>query len=327
MTDRSLLIVNPYFIGGLLLLVLNDHYLKWEFHNWFTGKLSDVAGVFILPFFIAFVLKGRARIAVIFTALFFIWWKSPISTSTIELYNEFAIIPICRVVDYTDYFALAMMPISYLTIRSLEHRSTALNISLRWFTIPLGVMSCFVFMATSPPRDYYYSFKDRDALRLSGSIQVKKSSKEILQSLKDMDILAYRDTLLFHHWNHKYHKAELDYVELIESDSVKYHSQIADSTSSYHNYKQVLNQVPFSRSPAFKNAKNDYYKIDQIIVDTDTIRNLQFNLEQIEAGKTVIHLNGIDFPHSMDPQVFDAKANRYYRKLLKRYLKSRIKKN
>lgn len=324
MTDRSLFIANRYFIGGLLLLVLNDHYLKWEFHNWFTGKLSDVVGVFILPFFIAFVLKGRARIAVIFTALFFIWWKSSISTSAIEIYNEFAIIPICRVVDYTDYFALAMLPISYLTIRSLEYRSTASNISLRWFMIPLGVMSCFVFMATSPPLSYYRQQADNGSLKLYSSKKISLSKEEILEELELMGIKPYRDSILQKEKSYDSMEAERAYVQLIEADSLNYMNEIQDSLSKYNKFKVDVIKQDASENIRFINNFQNYYKIDEIVIDMDTIRNFQFSLEEVQKGKTVVYINGIDFPHSMDPQVFDAKANRYYRKLLKRYLKSRL---
>jgi hypothetical protein len=50
---RKELIFNPYFIGGLSILILNDWYLKQEYANYLTGKLSDFAGLLIFPLFIA----------------------------------------------------------------------------------------------------------------------------------------------------------------------------------------------------------------------------------------------------------------------------------
>jgi hypothetical protein len=38
------------------LLLLNDHYLKGAFPSWWTGKLSDVAGLFFFPFIVTAVL-------------------------------------------------------------------------------------------------------------------------------------------------------------------------------------------------------------------------------------------------------------------------------
>ena len=48
MTDRSVHILgSPGFLVGLLLLLSNDFVFKEQFHNGFTGKLSDFAGLFV----------------------------------------------------------------------------------------------------------------------------------------------------------------------------------------------------------------------------------------------------------------------------------------
>jgi len=54
-TPRSAYLCNLAFIVGLGLLLLNDHVLKATYGNWFTGKLSDVAGLLIFPLFLQFV--------------------------------------------------------------------------------------------------------------------------------------------------------------------------------------------------------------------------------------------------------------------------------
>lgn len=41
--------VSPWALGSIALLLVNDHFLKDAFGNTLTGKLSDVAGVFLLP--------------------------------------------------------------------------------------------------------------------------------------------------------------------------------------------------------------------------------------------------------------------------------------
>jgi len=38
---RKDLILNSYFVIGLTVLILNDFYLKYEYGNFVTGKLSD----------------------------------------------------------------------------------------------------------------------------------------------------------------------------------------------------------------------------------------------------------------------------------------------
>lgn len=44
----DLVIKSPVLIG-VAVVVLNDHVLKDRYGNWFTGKLSDAAGVFVFP--------------------------------------------------------------------------------------------------------------------------------------------------------------------------------------------------------------------------------------------------------------------------------------
>lgn len=46
-------LLSPYVWLPTLILFLNDHYLKWLFPGFFTGKLSDFLGVFVLPIFLS----------------------------------------------------------------------------------------------------------------------------------------------------------------------------------------------------------------------------------------------------------------------------------
>lgn len=43
------LFTHPVVVGSLGLLIGNDHVLKAAFHNTFTGKLSDIAGLVFFP--------------------------------------------------------------------------------------------------------------------------------------------------------------------------------------------------------------------------------------------------------------------------------------
>ena len=62
-------VLDRRFLGCLFLLVLNDRFLKAEFGNWMTGKLSDFAGVVVFAVVIGQALQWlgvserRARIA------------------------------------------------------------------------------------------------------------------------------------------------------------------------------------------------------------------------------------------------------------------------
>lgn len=134
------------FIAGLVLLILNDHVFKSIFNNWITGKLSDIAGLFIFPiFFVVFLPKFRKHIYW-FTALGFIWWKSPFSNRIIELWNDLPLFEVSRVVDYTDLFSLLILPVSYVYIKKYRVRKVQLS------PVPLIVLASFAFIATSRAR-------------------------------------------------------------------------------------------------------------------------------------------------------------------------------
>jgi hypothetical protein len=46
------LTLHPVALGGLVVLLLNDHVLKGLAPGWLTGKLSDVAGLLFFPFLV-----------------------------------------------------------------------------------------------------------------------------------------------------------------------------------------------------------------------------------------------------------------------------------
>lgn len=44
--------VHPLPLAAVLLTAINDHYLKYAYPSFLTGKISDFAGVFFFPIFI-----------------------------------------------------------------------------------------------------------------------------------------------------------------------------------------------------------------------------------------------------------------------------------
>ncbi len=64
------LLLSPWALVSVSVILVNDHVLKGAFGNTMTGKLSDVAGVFLFPLLLLSVLEvlrrklaGRAAIA------------------------------------------------------------------------------------------------------------------------------------------------------------------------------------------------------------------------------------------------------------------------
>ena len=119
------LLTSPIALAALALLAVNDHYLKAAYHNGLTGKLSDVAGVVLLPFFLKAISGCRNWVAVVVTGLFFTWWKSPYSQGFLDAFNSLGWFHAGRVVDYTDLLALVLLPLAYYALRDAERRPAA----------------------------------------------------------------------------------------------------------------------------------------------------------------------------------------------------------
>lgn len=64
-------LVHPVTLGALCTLALNDHVLKQACPGWWTGKLSDFAGVVLLPLFLHALLELAAAHG----------WKKPLSVA------------------------------------------------------------------------------------------------------------------------------------------------------------------------------------------------------------------------------------------------------
>ncbi len=167
----------PY-LAALVLLVCNDLFLKNLYHNWLTGKLSDFAGLFALPFLFTFMFPQSRKLIHICTAILFIWWKSELSQPFIDLLNS-AGLPFHRHADVTDNIALISVLISYSV--------TQKPIKFNWKPVGQKILitfSLFVFTATSIKRDlkhyvdinkeYSFNFSKRDLVYRLNMLQMKQ---------------------------------------------------------------------------------------------------------------------------------------------------------
>ena len=112
---RAHLLTSPGFLMALALLALNDALLKQQYANWLTGKLSDVAGLFAFPmFWCALTRRDRQRWIFIGSAILFAAWKSPLMEAPLAAWNALGVWPLTRVLDYTDWLALAVLPVAWM---------------------------------------------------------------------------------------------------------------------------------------------------------------------------------------------------------------------
>jgi uncharacterized protein YqcC (DUF446 family) len=179
--------LSPFFIFSLFLLLLNDFFLKQQFHNFLTGKLSDFAGLFVFPLFFAAFFPKRKSAIYISTAIFFIFWKSPLSQSLIDFWNSVIYFKIWRVVDYTDLLALSVLPLSYFYFETQTQKQKTFSISFakRAFASFIVLLSVFAFTATTLVKDRSISLEREYNINLDkGAIENTLRKNPKIQGLK-----------------------------------------------------------------------------------------------------------------------------------------------
>lgn len=275
---RKYYLLNYIFIIGIVLLFVNDHFLKWEFSNWITGKLSDFMGLMIFPFFLTFLFPKMIKWNVIFTGVFFVFWKSPLSQSFIDFYNLISFIEITRVVDYSDYIALSILPISYYSLKKVLILNKLHFDKISISPIIILLPSIVVFMATSPPYWHRFTYTDGNLRFFRNKVNLKMSQQEILKKLEQNNIKAYIDT-------------------------------------------------SFKNNPYRDNHLKEigFYKIDEIIIDKDTVQDLKFSIVSFKKNKTEVYLNSINISEDIKEEDVKDELREYYKKLVKKYIKERVK--
>jgi len=122
------LIASIPFVGSVIVLVVNDGYLKWAHTSWVTGKLSDVAGLFFTPILVLAVLEfvwelpHKLARAVVYSgiALFFGWSQVSASgeSAYLGLFSLSRFLPrwgstVSLTQDTTDLLALVGLVLSF----------------------------------------------------------------------------------------------------------------------------------------------------------------------------------------------------------------------
>ncbi|MDB5263407.1 MAG: hypothetical protein JWQ14_2690 [Adhaeribacter sp.] len=171
-TARVDILSRPFLLLALGLLLLNDFYLKYEYSNFLTGKLSDFAGLFFFPYFLSSLLVKSKRTIYTLTAFVFIFWKSDFSQELIEWWQTIGI-GINRVVDHSDLIALLILPFSFKHFN--EQLKTESNVH-KALTISLTVVSLFAIWATTLPTE-----KVNIDVPVSKVFELKMSKAEFLK--------------------------------------------------------------------------------------------------------------------------------------------------
>jgi hypothetical protein len=135
----------------LVLLLSNDFIWKYTYPGMLSGKLSDFAGLYMFPYFLALCF-ARPTLIYVSVSLAFVYWKLDISQPLIDAINGVLHIGMERTVDLTDLWALLVMPLSYYRF----HRNDiAVSIAPAWASSFMAMACIFAFCATSLPQKSY----------------------------------------------------------------------------------------------------------------------------------------------------------------------------
>jgi hypothetical protein len=144
-------LAHPAFVFALALLLANDLVLKAAYPGWVTGKLSDFAGLFALPYFLAWLWPSRRLALHIGVALAFVAWKLPVSRPLVDLWNAAPWFDIARVEDVSDWIALPAVLASWYATRNAAQAVMHLP------SVVIALVALVAFTGTSrpPPREEF----------------------------------------------------------------------------------------------------------------------------------------------------------------------------
>jgi hypothetical protein len=174
------LITHPLFITAVLLLLINDHILKGAYGNWLTGKLSDFAGLFVLPVIVAYLFPALKKYACALSALWFLFWKSPLSEDLIQILNSNSFVEFGRVVDYTDLIAFSILPLAHLFINKRYESSLNKVVMVRSVSLVLS------FVALTSTSIIYKTIRPEGTIYIGKSFDLKVPKDTVLQRIKVM---------------------------------------------------------------------------------------------------------------------------------------------
>jgi hypothetical protein len=259
MKTRTSLLLHPSFILSLAFLLLNDFYLKYEYHNWFTGKLSDFAGLFASSIFLYSIFPKRKEEVIVTVALFFIWWKSSLSDSFINFCNYQLNFPVDRVIDISDLYALIVLPFT-LMIKPIHYPETLIK---KLAVGSICIISFIAFTATSLPR----RLADDNKVLLDKNIKTKKKEDEIIKTLEKNGLGPAKKEPVFERiWNDEYYlKSNANDSIIIPLDSL---------------YQSIFRRIDNGTG----------YTIPKMYIANDSITDLQFIISEYDHGKTDVRL-------------------------------------
>lgn len=294
-TKHHALLVHPVFLGCLIALLVNDLYLKYAFHSWLTGKLSDFTGLFVLAVALIALSPGYKKWILVLCGLVFCWWKSALSEEVIRFCTHRLCLPVHRVVDYTDYIALPVLGMAY-TMKPYVYPASLLRPAFVYLS---GILSLFAFCATSMPR--YMQTTDT---YVNKNIRTPLKRKEIRERFDQQQLPLQQDTA--------YYRPLYDqnvYVKTKDSSGAGQLQPVSNFTKGQLYYKLI----PYDSA----------YTIPWLLIGVDTLKNIRFSMDETGNGKKrIIRLQSFLYD-TISPD--GARPDKWLRKKYRRPLVDKMK--
>jgi len=257
-----------------MLLLANDFWAKATYHNWLTGKLSDFAGIAMLSLLL-FSFFPRGKKGICYLLVIaFTAWKSPLVTPLLDAWNALPFIDFARVIDYSDLLALIVL----IPIYKYHARSSSFYPSIQKLALPaLLSVSFFACIATSQIRPIFTNY-----VELNHKVTLGLTVDEFLQQLEQ------------------------------DRYSIEHDSLYLNEFEARHEW--AFHHTGFAYDSTYNNTKESLYRINNIVIESDTIKELYFSMK---AKNKCVQL---DLHHAIISQSYSlTNRNKYLRKLKKRY--------
>lgn len=158
------ILTHPFVIGAFLAYVINNHILQIYFPSWLTGKLSDFAWLFFVPYAILFLAtslfpkkldeKSQFQTAVfLLVGIAFTLIKTNIAVNQtfVGTFEKLFKLPIQIILDPSDLLALFSLAGSFYFWKGYRPKEQKLSFSKSFFF--LGILLIFT-LADAPRPDY-----------------------------------------------------------------------------------------------------------------------------------------------------------------------------
>ena len=86
-----------------------------------------------------------------------------------------------------------------------------------------------------------------------------------------------------------------------------------------------IDSIALQRVPSLKEENVHVYRINQLVIDKDTLRNLDFTMRTIKKRTTKIYFNGMQVSDNIPTKKLEIKLRNYYKKLLFKELKKMLR--